>query len=253
MRQQPDSGGADDAPRFLTHLRLRQDPAAGALVPLLTAGGANDTPRQGHHLIWSLFADRKDRRRDFLWTATSPGAFTILSARMPDDRHDLFRIESSEPFVPAIASGDRMRFRLHANPVVSQPRDREPYRMCKHDIITNALRAHPEAERHRLFDQTVRTRGFSWLEAHGRAKGFAIQPDEIRIHGYRRHEIERPDRRGRKRAGNPRYATLDFEGVLTVTNRSRLLRAIAAGFGSSRTWGCGLMLIEPGREAAIAA
>ena len=249
MRQHASTNGADETPRFLTHLRLRHDPAAGALAPLLAEGGADDAPRRGHHLIWSLFADRKDRRRDFLWTATGPNAFAILSARAPDDRHNLFRIENSEPFVPAVAAGDRMRFRLHANPVVSEPRNRRPYRMCKHDIVTNALRAHPGAERHRLFDETVRTRGFSWLETQGRAKGFAVEPGEVRIHSYRRHEIKRPGRR----TNNPRYATLDFDGVLTVTNRSELLRAIAAGFGSSRTWGCGLMLIDPAPTAAATA
>ena len=245
MREHASTGGADETPLFLTHLRLRHDPATGALAPLLAAGGAGDAPRRGHHLIWSLFADRKDRRRDFLWTATGPGAFTTLSARPPDDQHNLFRIESSKPFVPAIAAGDRMFFRLHANPVVSEPRERKPYRMCKHDIITNALRTHPQSERHRLFDETVRTRGFSWLDAQGRTKGFAVQPKEVRIHSYRRHEIERRTRRKNGRANNPRYATLDFEGMLTVTSRSKLLRAIADGFGSSRTWGCGLMLIEP--------
>lgn len=248
MREHANTAGADETPRLLT--RLRQDPAAGALAPLLAAGRESDAPRRGHHLIWSLFADRKDRRRDFLWTATGPGTFATLSARPPDDRHNLFRVESSEPFVPAIAAGDRLSFRLHANPVVSEPRERKPYRICKHDIITNALRAHPAAERHHRFDETVQTRGFSWLEAQGRAKGFAVDPGEVHIHSYRRHEIERRNKRG---ANNPRYATLDFEGVLTVTNRSKLLRAIATGFGSSRTWGCGLMLIEPAPAAAIAA
>lgn len=250
MQEHANTAGADDAPRLLTRLRLRQDPAAGALAPLLAAGRDSDAPRRGHHLIWSLFADRKNRRRDFLWTATGPGTFATLSARPPDDRHNLFRVESSEPFVPAIAAGDRLCFRLHANPVVSEPRTRKPYRMCKHDIVTNALRAHPAAERHRRFDETVQTRGFSWLETQGRAKGFAVEPGEVRIHSYRRHKIER---RNKRRANNPRYATLDFEGVLTVKSRSKLLRAIATGFGSSRTWGCGLMLIEPAPAAAIAA
>ena len=120
-----------------------------------------DAPRRGHHLIWSLFADRTDRRRDFLWTAGCSGAFITLSARPSDDRHRLFWIESSEPFASALAAGDRVAFRLHGQP--------------------------------------------------------------------------RRSRRGRRRANNLRYATLDFEGELTVTNRSRFLRAIATGFGSSRT------------------
>ena len=238
MRNHTDTGNANDAPPFLTHLHLRRDPAAGALAPLLGAEPRHDAPRRGHHLIWSLFADRKDRRRDFLWTATSPGRFTILSRRTPDDQRRLFHIESTEPFVPAIAAGDRLSFRLHANPVVSEPRDHGPYRMCKHDIITNALRKLPKAERDRARNATIRTRGFSWLEAQGKAKGFRVQPDEVDIHSYRRHRIG-------NRTHRPRYATLDFEGVLTVTSRSKLLRAIADGFGSSRTWGCGLMLIEP--------
>lgn len=240
----------DTAP-IISRLRLRRTPSAGALAPLLDAAGKS--PRQGHHLIWSLFADEADRTRDFLWRADGPDGFITLSARWPVDTHRLFHVRSSELFEPALATGDRIGFELHANPVVSQIRDRKPKRMCKHDIITNALRHHPRAERHRLFEQTVQTRGFSWLEAQGRTKGFTVQPQEVTIQGYRRHEIARHDKRGRKPTNHARYATLDFEGVLTVTDRGALLRAIAAGFGSSRTWGCGLMLIQAEPAASRAA
>ena len=99
----------------------------------------------------------------------------------------------------------------------------------------------------------MRTRGFSWLAAQGAAKGFAVEPGEVHIHSYRCHEIARRGRRGHRRPDNPRYATLDFEGVLTVTDRTKLPRAIASGFGRSRTWGCGLMLIRTGADAIRAA
>ena len=257
MQDDATTPGAGNDPPFISHLRLRQTPSAGALAPLLgataEAGGDPDAPRRGHHLIWSLFADRADRRRDFLWTANGPDAFVTLSARRPDNRHHLFEVDASEPFEPLLAAGDRVRFRLHANPVVSQARDRKPHRVSKHDIITNVLREHPATERHRRFDDAVQTRGFSWLAAQGAAKGFAVEPGEVRIHSYRRHEIARPNRPGQKHRNNPRYATLDFEGVLRVTDRTKLLRAIAAGFGSSRTWGCGLMLIRTGADAIRAA
>ena len=247
---------AADAPPILTHLCLRQTPSAGALAPLLgssaQAGGHPDAPRRGHHLIWSLFADRADRHRDFLWAATGPGTFVTLSARHPHDRHNLFHAERGQLFAPGVTAGDRVAFQLHANPVVSRPRDRKPRRVSKHDIITNVLRQHPAADRRRLFDEAVRTRGFSWLAAQGAAKGFTVEPGEVRIHGYRRHEIARRGRRGQGRSNNPRYATLDFEGVLTVTDPTKLLRAIASGFGSSRTWGCGLMLIRTGTDAVRA-
>ena len=256
MRHHATARDGADAPPFLSHLRLRRTPSAGALAPLLgasaEAGGDPDTPRRGHHLIWSLFADREYRRRDFLWTAGGPDTFVTLSARAPDDRHRLFHIDGSEPFEPLLAAGDHVAFRLHANPVVNQRRDRNPRRTCKHDIITNVLRKHPAADRRRRFDEAVRTRGFSWLAAQGAAKGFTVEPGEVRIHGYRRHEIARRHRHGQRGPNNPRYATLDFEGVLTVTDPRKLLRAIASGFGSSRTWGCGLMLIRTGTDAVRA-
>ena len=249
---------AEDAPPILSHLRLRQTPSAGALAPLLAGGadadGDDDAPRRGHHLIWSLFADRADRRRDFLWAATGPDAFVTLSARCPDDRHNLFHTERAQLFAPNLEAGDRVAFHLHANPVVSRLRDRKPRRVSKHDIITNILRPHPEADRRRLFDEAVRTRGFEWIAAQGAAKGFSVEPEHVRIHDYRRHEITRRKKRGRRhgRADNPRYATLDFDGVLTVTDPDRFRRGIAAGFGSSRAYGCGLMLIDTTAAATAA-
>ena len=249
MRHEADTR-AEDAPPILSYLRLRRTPSAGALAPLLAAeagaGKDGDAPRRGHHLIWSLFADRPDRRRDFLWAATGPDAFVILSARHPHDRHNLFHTERGQLFTPALTAGDPVAFHLHANPVVSRRRDRKPRRVAKHDIITNVLRREPEADRRNRFDEAVRTRGFEWLKTQGGARGFSVAPHEVRIHDYRRHEITRRSKRGRRRgrSGNPRYATLDFDGVLTVTDPDRFRRAVAAGFGSSRTWGCGLMLID---------
>ncbi len=53
---------------YLSRVRLRRDVSAGALAPLLVPD--DDTgAAAGHHLLWSLFADAPDRRRDFLWRA----------------------------------------------------------------------------------------------------------------------------------------------------------------------------------------
>ena len=92
----------------------------------------------------------------------------------------------------------------------------------------------------------MRTRGFEWLAAQGKTRGFSVDPDHVRVHDYRRHEITRTrkGRRGRGHSDNPLHATLDFDGVLTVTDPERFRRASPQGLGSSRTWGCGLMLID---------
>jgi CRISPR system Cascade subunit CasE len=39
-------------------------------------------------------------------------------------------------------------------------------------------------------------------------------------------------------------STLDFEGVLAVTDPPIFLAALASGFGRARAFGCGLMLIR---------
>lgn len=184
-----------------------------------------------------------------------PDTFVTLSARHPHDRHNLFHIERGQPFAPDVTAGDRVAFHLHANPVVSRLRDRKPRQVSKQDIITNILRPHPKADRRRLFDEAVRTRGFEWLAAQGTTRGFSVEPEHVRVHDYRRHEITRARkrRRGHGHSDNPRYTTLDFDGVLTITHPERFLRGIAAGFGSSRTWGCGLMLIDTSACACRAA
>ena len=72
---------------WLTRARLRRSGSAAALAPLLTEADHLD---QRHAVVWSLFADTPDRRRDFLWRETERRLFYLLSARMPVDAHQLF-------------------------------------------------------------------------------------------------------------------------------------------------------------------
>ncbi|MCI0421919.1 MAG: type I-E CRISPR-associated protein Cas6/Cse3/CasE [Acidobacteria bacterium] len=39
-------------------------------------------------------------------------------------------------------------------------------------------------------------------------------------------------------------STLDFEGVLLVTEPDRFLRALLSGIGPAKAFGCGLMLVR---------
>ena len=89
---------------YLSRVRLKNSASVAALLPLLMANGGESGQawHPGHHLVWSLFADGPDRRRDFLWREMEhQGAFLILSARQPEDRHELFEIDEPKPFAPA--------------------------------------------------------------------------------------------------------------------------------------------------------
>ena len=225
---------------YFSRARLRRDASAAALAPLLlgNTGRGGPTRQPGHHLVWSLFADDPNRRRDFLWREMETGVFLILSARQPEDRHDLFEIAEPKPFAPALEAGDRLAFSLRANPVIRR-RDPSRSRSVKHDVVMDALRSRSNGDRaaHRL--DAVREEGLAWLERQGVRAGFAVRANGVRVDGYVQHRISR------KGSGpSMLYSTLDFQGVLTVGDPDSLLPAIARGFGAAKAYGCGLMLIR---------
>ena len=177
---------------YFSRARLRRDASAAALAPLLlgNTGRGGPTRQPGHHLVWSLFADDPNRGRDFLWREMETGVFLILSARQPEDRHDLFEIAEPKPFAPALEAGDRLAFSLRANPVIRR-RDPSRSRSVKHDVVMDALRSRSNGDRaaHRL--DAVREEGLAWLERQGVRAGFAVRANGVRVDGYVQHRISR--------------------------------------------------------------
>ena len=226
---------------YLSRVRLKRDASVRALLPLLLGDHGSDEGRPqhpGHHLVWSLFADGPDRRRDFLWREMEHGTFLILSARQPTDHHALFEIAEPKPFAPVLAAGDRLRFSLRANPVVRR-RVAPHLRLRRHDVVMDALRAHPAGERaeHRL--AVIREQGFAWLERQAQRAGFEVRVDDVGVDGYQQHCVSR------KGSARPMsFSTLDFDGVLVVREPAAFLSAVMRGFGASKAYGCGLMLIR---------
>lgn len=221
----------------LSRACLRCDATVQALLPLLQSGD-NGSRHPGHHLIWSLFADDPDRRRDFLWREMERGTFLILSARRPVDHHALFDIDAPKPFAPALETGDRLQFSLRANPVVRRYDPRRG-RSVKHDVVMDALHSHPVGGRAEHRFAVMRERGFAWLERQANRAGFIVQPDTVHVDGYDQHRVTR---QGSARAMS--FSTLDFDGLLTVSDPDAFLAAIAGGFGAAKAYGCGLMLIR---------
>lgn len=226
--------------RYLSRAHLKRDASLGALAPLLLGktGRGGATRQTGHHLVWSLFADTAERKRDFLWREIGAGSFLILSARHPEDRHGLFDISEPKPFTPVLEPGDRLRFSLRANPVV-QRRHPERRRSVKHDVVMDGLRSLAEGERARHRLAAVSDKGLAWLERQGAKAGFGFRSGDVAVDGYDRHRISRAGS-----APPMSYSTLDYEGILSVTDPAALLPAVAQGFGGAKAYGCGLMLIR---------
>ena len=211
--------------RFLSRVRLKRNASVRALAPLLLGetGRGGVTRQPAHHLVWSLFADVPDRQRDFLWRELDTGLYLILSARQPQDRHDLFEIAEPKPFTPALESGDRLRFSLRANPIIRR-RDRTRRRSIKHDVVMDALRSRPEGDRADYRRAAMQEQGFAWLERQGARTGFTIRSAEVGVDGYDQHRISRKGFGAIDVLLDPRLRR-DSDG-----RRSRLL------FAGYRTW-----------------
>jgi CRISPR system Cascade subunit CasE len=222
---------------WLSRARLRADtPAVAALAGLLVPDGSGARVAAAHSLVWALFADGPDRQRDFLWREEAPGRFMTLSARPPSPIAGLFDVEW-QPFAPALATGDRLGFTLRANPVVS--RSGGPgQRGKRHDVVMDALRHQPKDQHAAARLRIATEAGRAWLDRQGAAHGFA-PVSKVGIDGYEAVRIARNDGKA-----DARYSRLDITGLLTVTDPTAFLPALAAGFGRARAFGCGLMLIR---------
>lgn len=221
---------------WLCRAQLRHDSAATcSLARLLVPEGQGARTAAGHRLVWALFTDGPERRRDFLWREEAPGCFMALSARPPTPIPDLFDVQFKS-FEPLLTPGDRLAFTLRANPVVS--RAEAPGRRGKrHDVVMDALHAMPQAERAGARLDAVAKAGRAWLSRQGEAHGFTLA-EGVGIDGYEPVRIPRD-------GGRPaRFSQLDFTGRLTVTDPAAFMTTLAAGFGRARAFGCGLMLIR---------
>ena len=225
---------------WFTRARLRRSGSAAALAPLLAEPGRLD---QGHAVVWSLFVDTPGRQRDFLWRETERGLFYLLSARLPVDVHQLFEMDPPKPFSPSLTTGCRLRFSLHANPVVRRSTaEARPggngFRVRKDDVVMHAIKPLPKGERAAARFDAIGGSGLTWLQRQGEKAGFRFDPAEVVVEGYAEAEVRRLGRRP------IRFHTIDIDGRLTVTDPVAFTAAIARGFGAAKAFGCGLMLIR---------
>jgi len=214
--------------------RIHLSPEASSsreLGPMLSS------PYGLHKAVWSLFADHADRRRDFLyrldWDSGRPLLWT-LSERPPRPVPELWSAQTRE-LKPVLRAGERLRFSLRANPVVTRDRKRHDVVMeAKQSLRTSGLpkSAWPTEA------QLAQEHGSAWLARHAEGRGFEVAAGQVLVEGFEVHTFKKP--RGRE----IRFATCDFHGVLTVTDAEAFLRTLHQGIGPAKGFGCGLFLIR---------
>lgn len=226
---------------YFSRLSLNRNAPTQALSRLLNPDDYNVRTDAHHQLIWTLFSDSKDRRRDFLWRADRQGRFYTLSARPPIS-NGLFNPPETKVFEPKLAVGDRLRFSLRANATrdravisrMSSAARRSKSRRV--DVVMDMLREVPTEARAAERMRRAQIAAKAWIERQGAAKGFASR--SVVVEDYRVLELGRSSRRGLT------HGVLDLKGDIEVTDPNAFLAALASGFGRAKAWGCGLMLIR---------
>lgn len=228
---------------YLSRLTLNREAGLAALAPLLDPSGAGQAADAHHRLIWSLFADGPDRRRDFLWRADGKGRFYALSARMPT-ASALFLPPEVKEFAPALAAGDQLAFVLRANATKTRKTGKATKSGKEHkahDDVVMRLLPNGAGRRAEKRMETAEAEARGWMNLQGAQAGFALRDLEVEDYSV----MKLPGHVG-NRKGQPQFGVLDLQGVIEVTDPAAFLPALTRGFGRAKGFGCGLMLIRRG-------
>ncbi len=224
---------------YLSKIRLDEQ------LPLEKLGGEIPKDAYGdHQVVWRIMGSGPDRPRDFLFRREQMGywpVYYVLSEQPPTNRPG-WQVDTKD-FRPRLTKGQRLAFALRANPVrtrraSSNPDDRKRYR---DDIIMHAKRQiherEPDPKRWPSQVELVQEYGPKWLEDRASNCGFTLET--LHVDQYAQHRLY-------KGRGRPpiRFSTLDYQGILQISDDARFLEALHRGIGHAKGFGCGLMLVR---------
>ncbi|EDQ8171086.1 type I-E CRISPR-associated protein Cas6/Cse3/CasE [Salmonella enterica subsp. diarizonae] len=184
-----------------------------------------------HQWLWELFPGGKERQ--FLYRREElQGAFRffVLSQERPAESA-IFDVQC-RPFAPELSVGQILRFTLRANPTICKAGKR-------HDLLMEAKRqvkTQPDSRDIWTYQQQA---ALEWLLRQGEQNGFSLR--EASVDAYRQQQIRRE-----KSRQMIQFSSVDYAGVLVVNNPVLFLQRLVQGYGKSRAFGCGMMLIKPG-------
>lgn len=251
---------------YFSLIRLRRD-----LSPKdITAMGRTDGYGQ-HKMVWDLFSDDPDRKRDFLYrfeNVSGRPTYYAVSEREPADAKGLWEI-NTKPYAPIIRQGERLAFKLRANPVQLAKLERTAEeleawhksraerglkpsksiergwteKVIRHDVVMEAktridFKNLPEEKRPHVAT-LIQEAGIKWLSSKGKEHGFSVLESGTRADGYAQHRFSKG------KGGKPvTFSTLEFDGILTVTEPDVFVeKCLFTGIGPVKGFGCGLMLV----------
>jgi len=221
---------------FLSKISLQQSSQAAKELARLGSNGAYAS----HQLLWQLFTNESQRNFLFREEMSQGGLpqYYVLSKTEPEANQTLFSVQT-KAFQPQLQAGQRLAFKLRVNPTIFV-RD-ESGKGKRHDVMMHAkYQAKKSGDGSSQDMQSVMDQAaHAWISDDRRLKQWGIQLDMLpEIERYTQH-------RSQKKSGNHlQFSSVDFQGILTITDPDVFMMQYGNGFGRAKGLGCGLMLIR---------
>lgn len=127
---------------------------------------------------------------------------------------------SYDSFLHTIHTGDRRRFRLTANPVISKSKGSAGGRGTVFAHVTVAQQE-------------------QWLLDRAEKNGFLLKPEEFTVTESKWVSF----RKGKDSGRTVSFRAVTFEGVLTVADEGKFRDTLCSGIGKEKAYGCGLLTV----------
>ena len=237
---------AEDA--HLTRLTLRRDDTSVApLIDKLMPIDESESMGMHHKLLWSLYSgslEKSETESAFLWRhMQGENRFFVLGPK-PTNAAIYFEIES-KPFNISFHKGQKLAFELRVNCTVDRQLDPLKGREGRQrsDIVMDAIKQHEKtngaSQRADIRNHFAETALKAWMERQSSENGFELS--DLAVLSYRGLRHPRSEKKDFQR----RMGVADLRGVLIVADIDLFKAKLLRGFGRSKAFGCGLMLVRP--------
>jgi CRISPR system Cascade subunit CasE len=210
-----------------------------SLKSLLSAG-LTGTYRN-HKLIWTLFADRPDTPRPFIYDVIAQSPFTAIIRSSVPPKNDLgcWKIDTV-PFSPVHAIGTRLKFRTKVVATKSPNPGGAKRGKPVDAVLWEWESIEPVERREKVMPADVaHSAAVGWLQQQQERCGFALDGKSVMVMGYERDKIVK-GKFGNK-SEQVTLGVLDLGGFLEVTDSSAFANLLVNGFGKGKCFGYGLV------------
>ncbi|NUL81825.1 MAG: type I-E CRISPR-associated protein Cas6/Cse3/CasE [Armatimonadetes bacterium] len=182
-----------------------------------------------HKLVYKGFPDKQTATKArvlYRFDIDGDHGYICVQSKTPPDWSKLppfVKVSGPVPLqLPPCNPGDKLRFRLLAKPSWKTPRK------------------HPQ-HKNRRFALSEEPEQRDWLNRKGDQHGFKIEQVSLTDRVWFDTKVKEY-----KSDGSPKELhAVQFDGILTVTDKEALLQAVANGVGPQKSYGFGLLSLAP--------